>query len=82
MTALVSMARFGIDPGAIDAVLITHLQGDHYGGMPLIMLEACINVHEGSPYPPPTRTLRVAGPHRYRDACAPSARLVQLNSPR
>ena len=36
MTALVSMSRFDIDPGAIDAVLITHLHGDHYGGLPLI----------------------------------------------
>ena len=33
MTALVSMSRFAIDPGAIDAVLITHLHGDHYGGL-------------------------------------------------
>src|SRR5215510_14291785 len=33
MTALVAMARFGIDPGSIDAVLVTHLHGDHYGGL-------------------------------------------------
>jgi ribonuclease BN (tRNA processing enzyme) len=62
MTALVSMSRFGIDPGAIDAVLITHLHGDHYGGLPLMILEACINAHEGSTYPPRTRPLCVAGP--------------------
>lgn len=62
MTALVSMSRFAIDPGAIDAVLITHLHGDHYGGLPLMILEACINAHEGSTYPPRTRPLRVAGP--------------------
>jgi ribonuclease BN (tRNA processing enzyme) len=62
MTALVSMARFGIDPGAIDAVLITHLHGDHYGGLPLMILEACIGTHEGSAYPPRTRPLCVAGP--------------------
>lgn len=62
MTALVSMARFGIDPGVIDAVLITHLHGDHFGGLPLMILEACINTHEGSAYPPRTRPLRVAGP--------------------
>jgi metal-dependent hydrolase (beta-lactamase superfamily II) len=33
MTALVAMARFGIDPGSIDMVLVTHLHGDHYGGL-------------------------------------------------
>jgi ribonuclease BN (tRNA processing enzyme) len=62
MTALVSMARFDIDPGTIDAVLISHLHGDHYGGLPLMILEACVNAHEGSTYPPRTRPLRVAGP--------------------
>jgi ribonuclease BN (tRNA processing enzyme) len=62
MTALVSMARFGVDPGAIDAVLISHLHGDHYGGLPLMILEARIHTHEGSTYPPRTRPLRVAGP--------------------
>ncbi len=62
MTALVGMARFGIDPGSIDAVLVTHLHGDHYGGLPLMILEACVNAHEGPTYPPRTRPLRVAGP--------------------
>ena len=62
MTVLVAMARFGIDPGSIDAVLITHLHGDHYGGLPLMILEACVNAPEGSTYPPRTRPLCVAGP--------------------
>jgi ribonuclease BN (tRNA processing enzyme) len=62
MTALVSMARFDVDPGTIDAVLITHLHGDHYGGLPLVILEAGINAREGSTRPPRTRPLLVAGP--------------------
>jgi ribonuclease BN (tRNA processing enzyme) len=62
MTALVAMARFGIDPGTIDGVLITHLHGDHYGGLPLMIFEALVNVHEGSTYPARTRPLRIAGP--------------------
>lgn len=62
MTVLVGMSRFDIDPGSIDAVLITHLHGDHYGGLPLMILEACIHAHEGSTYSPRTRPLRIAGP--------------------
>ena len=43
-------------------MLITHLHGDHYGGLPLMIVEACVNVHEGSPYPSRRRPLRIAGP--------------------
>lgn len=34
-----SMKRAGIRPGNIDVVLISHLHGDHYGGVPFLMLE-------------------------------------------
>jgi ribonuclease BN (tRNA processing enzyme) len=62
MTALVSMARFEVDPGTIDAVLISHLHGDHFGGLPLMILEASISGREASTFPPRTRPLIVAGP--------------------
>lgn len=62
MTALVGMTHFGVDPGSIDAVLITHLHGDHYGGLPLMIFEAQANAGEGSIYPPRTRALRIACP--------------------
>jgi len=62
MTALVAMARFDIDPGGIDAMLISHLHGDHFGGLPLMIFEAGANAREGSTYPARTRPLRVAGP--------------------
>jgi ribonuclease BN (tRNA processing enzyme) len=34
-----SMKRAGLRPGDIDVVLISHLHGDHYGGIPFLMLE-------------------------------------------
>ncbi|MGY4307889.1 ribonuclease BN (tRNA processing enzyme) [Bradyrhizobium sp. USDA 4369] len=39
-TALVSMRRFDIDPNSIDAILISHLHGDHFGGLPIYILDA------------------------------------------
>lgn len=37
-TALCAMNRFGLDPGAVDRVLLTHLHGDHIGGWPFLLL--------------------------------------------
>ena len=30
----------GIDPNTIDAIILSHLNGDHFGGIPFLMLEA------------------------------------------
>ena len=37
-TALVAMRRAGVDPGGIDAVVLSHLHGDHFGGIPFLLL--------------------------------------------
>ncbi len=39
-TALVAMRRFGIRPAVIDRVFLSHLHGDHFGGLPFFLLEA------------------------------------------
>lgn len=38
-TALASLKRDGIAPGDIDTVLISHLHGDHFAGLPFLFLE-------------------------------------------
>ena len=39
-TGLLAMKRFGVDPGSIGTVLLTHLHGDHYTGLTYFLLEA------------------------------------------
>jgi ribonuclease BN (tRNA processing enzyme) len=38
--ALVSMRRCGVEPESIEAVAVTHLHGDHFGGLPFLLLHA------------------------------------------
>ncbi|HXH22968.1 MAG TPA: MBL fold metallo-hydrolase, partial [Dehalococcoidia bacterium] len=38
-SALVAMKRFGVAPNEIDAVLISHFHGDHFAGIPFLILE-------------------------------------------
>lgn len=39
-TSLVAMKQQGVEPNDIDAILVTHLHGDHFGGLPFYLLDA------------------------------------------
>jgi ribonuclease BN (tRNA processing enzyme) len=54
-STLIAMKRFGLDPSWIEAILITHLHGDHFGGLPFFLLDAQFVARR-------TRPLVVAGP--------------------
>ena len=54
-TVLQAMHRWNVDRGAVDLVLVSHLHGDHIGGLPFLILDSHFNVRR-------TRPLLVAGP--------------------
>ncbi len=54
-SALIAIHRFGIDPASIDAVVLSHLHGDHFGGLPFLLLDAVFVSRR-------TRPLIIAGP--------------------
>jgi ribonuclease BN (tRNA processing enzyme) len=58
-TSLVALKRAGVDPGSIDAVLLTHFHGDHCGGVPYLILDGQFSKRE--------RPLVVAGPPGMRE---------------
>jgi ribonuclease BN (tRNA processing enzyme) len=53
-TSLVALKAQGLDPGAVGAVAVTHLHGDHFGGLPFLILDGQFS-HRSAP-------LLVAGP--------------------
>src|SRR4029078_11476088 len=56
-STLIGMRRLGVDSQDIDAVVVAHLHGDHFGGLPWLLLDAQFASKR-------TRPMIVTGPKR------------------
>jgi len=59
-TATLAMHRYGIAPNDIEMILISHLHGDHFGGLPFFILDAQLHGKRRSP-------LIIAGPEGMKE---------------
>lgn len=55
LTTLLAMKRDGIAVEDVDAIFVSHLHGDHFGGIPMLFLESVYEV-------PRSRPLTIVGP--------------------
>ena len=59
-TSMVAIRKWGVDPNRISTVLVTHLHGDHFGGLPFFLLDAQLISRRTTP-------LTLAGPPGFRE---------------
>ena len=59
-SSMVAIRKFGVDPNTVRVIFITHLHGDHFGGLPFFILDA----HSVSKR---TTPLTIAGPLGLRE---------------
>jgi ribonuclease BN (tRNA processing enzyme) len=58
-SSLIALAQQGIEHNSLDAILLTHLHGDHCGGVPFLLIDAMLAARR-------TRPLTIAGPRDLR----------------
>jgi ribonuclease BN (tRNA processing enzyme) len=59
-SALIAMRRFGVEPNGVETVFLTHLHGDHFGGLPFLILDAQLVSRRTAP-------LTITGPPGLRE---------------
>lgn len=71
-TSLVGLKRAGIDPSSIDVVVVSHLHGDHFGGLPFLFLDGQFSRR--------TRPLTIIGAAGTRDRLASAMAILYPGS--
>lgn len=59
-SSMVAIRKWGVDPNGISTVLVSHLHGDHFGGLPFFLLDAQLVSRRTAP-------LILAGPPGFQE---------------
>lgn len=59
-SSMVAIRKWGVDPNGISTVLVSHLHGDHFGGLPFFLLDAQLISRRTAP-------LTLAGPPGFEE---------------
>ena len=59
-TVLLALQQQNVDPASIEGILLSHLHGDHFGGIPFFLIHAQFKVRR-------TRKLTIIGPQGTKD---------------
>jgi ribonuclease BN (tRNA processing enzyme) len=59
-SAMIAIRKFGVDPNSIEAIILSHLHADHFGGLPSFILDAQLVSRR-------IRSLTIAGPQGLGD---------------
>src|SRR5207244_5933490 len=62
-SSLIALEQQGIEHNSIDAILLTHLHGDHCGGVPFMLVDAMLGARRRRP-------LTIGGPRATRPRMA------------
>ena len=80
-STLAALRKQGLEPAEVDAVVLTHLHGDHFAGIPFLLMDAHFASRRARP-------LVIAGPvgleeslGRVQDALFPGAGILPLRFP-
>ena len=80
-SSLIALAQQGIEHNSLDAIVLTHLHGDHCGGVPFLLIDTMLAARR-------TRPLIIAGPRdlrrrmdEIREALFPGSRVMTPKFP-
>jgi len=59
-SSMIAVRKWGVDPNRVSTVLVTHLHGDHFAGLPFFLLDAQLISRRTTP-------LTLAGPPGFRE---------------
>ena len=68
-SSLIAMRKFGVDPNDVHTIFVSHLHGDHFGGLPFLLLDAQF-------YSRRTAPLTLVGPPGFRERLAQAMEIL------